>query len=29
MLAVYGRYHHLTLPYCVSLTTMANDIWDH
>jgi len=22
----FGRYHHLTLPYRVSVTTMANDI---
>jgi len=22
-----GRYHHLTLTYRVSLTTVANDIW--
>jgi len=24
---VVGRYHHLTLPYRVSVTTMANDIF--
>jgi len=23
---LFGRYHHLTLPYRVSVTTMANDI---
>jgi len=23
----FGRYHHLTLPYRVSVTTMANDIY--
>jgi len=23
---VFGRYHHLTFPYRVSVTTMANDI---
>jgi len=22
----FGRYHHLTLPYRVSVTVMANDI---
>jgi len=22
----FGRYHHLTLPYRVSVTTIANDI---
>jgi len=25
-LCVFGRYHHLTLPYRVSMATMANDI---
>jgi len=24
---LFGRYHHLTLPYRVSVTTMANDIF--
>jgi len=23
---LFGRYHHLTLPYRASVTTMANDI---
>jgi len=26
---IFGCYHHLTLFYCVSVTTMANESVDH